>query len=212
MGKERRERKMDKKIFFILIGTISILFGFDKTAHIEACKNNDVAACYALALQLTTGKNIENQESMKEGTSYMRKSCVYGEAKACDKLGENYLKDKSYGAARPYLTDSCNRGIKTACESVGTIYRDGHDVRQNDTKAREFYVKACDLKSPDACHNVAIMYRGGFGVVKDRVMEKSFYQKGCDLGLKVSCDQYTILDNEDKGIKTGLWESIKSWF
>lgn len=203
---------MIRKLFFTFLIPLSFLFGFDKAGHIEECKNDSVSACYALAVHLTTGKNIENQEKMKEGTGYMRKACVYGEPKACHTLGENYFKDKSYGAARPYLEASCDRGIKAACESVGIIYRDGHDIRQNDVKAREYFGKACTLQSGDACYNVAIMYRGGFGVTKSRNNEKAFYQKACDAGLKAGCDRFTELDNEDKGIETGIIATIKSWF
>jgi len=201
-------KKMSIFIVFVLL-SFSFVHAIDFK---EACDDNNASACYEYALPLVSGENEKVQDMKEKGMPYIRKSCVLGHNKACDFMGKNYYEAKSYLAARPYLEQSCNRAVKTACEAVGTIYRDGHDVRQNDTKAREFYEKACDLKSPDACHNVAIMYRGGFGVVKDRSMEKSFYQKGCDLELKVSCDQYTILDNEDKGIKTGLWESIKNWF
>jgi len=203
---------MFKRYFVLQLAVVSLLFSFDKVSYEQACRGNDVEACYTLAVHLTTGKNSESQDSMEEGMGYMRKACVYGEPKACDSLGENYFKDKSYGAARPYLKVSCDRGIKSACEAVGTIYRDGHDIRPNDVLAREYYEKACTLKSPDACHNVAIIYRGGFGVDKNRTMEKTFYKKGCEIGLKVSCEQFTILDNEDKGIKTGVWERVKNWF
>ncbi|MCF6243702.1 MAG: sel1 repeat family protein [Sulfurovum sp.] len=203
---------MLRKIVFIQVLMISFIFSFDKMQYVKACESNDVSACYTLAKHLTTGKNAENQDSMEEGKGYMRRACVYGEKRACDYLGVNYLKEKSYGAARPYLVDSCSRGIKVACESVGTIYRDGHDVKQSDVKAREFYDRACTLKSADACHNVAIMYRGGFGVEKSKVLEKKYYNKGCKLGLKVSCEQYKILDNVEKGIETGFLEKIKNWF
>ncbi|MDQ7085939.1 MAG: tetratricopeptide repeat protein [Sulfurovum sp.] len=203
---------MPKIIIMMFVLSMGWVQAFDKIQAIAGCKEDNITVCYALATHLTTGANGENQETMKEGLGYMRKACVYGEKKACDKLGENYLKNKSYGAARPYLVDACNRGIKTACEAVGTIFRDGHDIRQNDVKAREFYTKACDLQSGDACHNVAIMYRGGFGVTKSREQEKRFYQKGCDLGLVVGCERFTDLDNEDKGIETGLWVDIKAWW
>ena len=95
---------------------------------------------------------------------------------------------------------------------MGVIYRDGHDVQADDVKSREFFEKACELNSADACYYVAIIYRGGFGVRKDRNKEKTFYQKSCDAGLKAGCDRFTELDNEDKGIETGIWATVKSWF
>jgi TPR repeat protein len=174
--------------------------------------DNNASECYKYALPLVTGDNANVQDMREEGLSYIRKSCVLGYDKACDVMGKNYYKDKSYIAARPYLEKSCNRGIKTACEAMGVIYRDAHDVRHDDVKAREFFEKACLLKSPDACYNVAIIYRGGFGVSKSREQEKAYYQTSCTHGLKAGCDRFTELDNEDKGLETGLWASIKNWF
>ncbi len=176
------------------------------------CMDNNASACYQYAFPLVTGENANIQDIRQEGLNYMRKACVLGYDKACDIMGENYFKDSSYLAARPYLEKSCNRGIKSACESMGVIYRDGHDTRPDDTKSREFFTKACDLKSGDACYNVAIIYRGGFGVEKSRQEEKNFYTKACDAGLKAGCDRFIELDNEDKGIETGIFNTIKSWF
>lgn len=176
------------------------------------CSDNNGTACYEYGLPKVTGDNAKVQDIKEEGLSYIRKACTLGEDRACDLMGDNYYKDQNYRAAIPYLEKSCARSVKFACEAMGTIYRDGHDVRPDDVKSREFYEKACELKSGDACFAVAIIYRGGFGVEKNRTKEKEFYKKGCDTGLKAGCDRYTELDNEDKGIETGIWATIKSWF
>jgi TPR repeat protein len=194
-----------------LLLTLLLSFGYIQ-ANEKACMEGNASACYAYALPLVTGENAEVQDIREKGLGYMRKSCILGYDKACDVLGENYYKDKSYIAARPYLKQSCERGVKSACEAVGVIYRDGHDVKHDDGQARVYFEKACNLKSGDACYNVAIIHRGGFGVTKSRVMEKDFYKKACDAGLKAGCDRYTELDNEDKGIETGVWADIKQIF
>jgi TPR repeat protein len=202
---------MIKQLTILIVSVSPLLWG-NASEQIKAlCMTNDAPSCYDYALPLVTGDNAKVQDLREEGLGYMRKACVLGHNKACDVMGENYYKDKSYIAARPYLEQSCNRGLKTACEAVAVIYRDAHDVKHDDVKAREFFEKACALKSPDACYNVAIIYRGGFGVEKSREQEKAFYKKGCDAGLKAGCDRFKELDNEDKGIKTGFWESIKAW-
>jgi len=194
--------------FLILL---SLLLSFTEASE-KLCMEKNASACYDYALPLVIGENAHIQDIREKGLEYMRKSCVLGFDKACDVMGENYYENKSYIAARPYLEQSCNRGVKTACEAVGVIYRDGHDVRQSDVKARGFFEKACALGSGDACYNVAIMYRGGFGVEKSRVNEKTFYSKSCTKGLKAGCDRFTELDNEDKGIETGIFARIKAWF
>jgi TPR repeat protein len=196
---------------------LSLLFTFNLSASTDGllkqkCLNDDATACYELGFPLTQGDNAKVQDYLEEGMAHMRKACMYGENKACDVMGAQYYKDKNYIIATEYLTKSCNRGVKTACESVAVIYRDGHLKKFDDVKAREFFTKACELKSGDACYNVAIIYRGGFGIRKSRATEKEFYKKGCDAGLKAGCDRFTELDNEDKGIETGLWADIKNWF
>jgi uncharacterized protein len=194
-------------IFLSIVFTVAAADDFK-----QACRDGNATACYKYALPLVTGKNAKVQDIREEGLSYMRRACLEGEKRGCDVMGENYYKDKNYAIAMTYLDPACNRGVRSACEKMGMIYRDGHDVRPDDVKTREYFEKACALDSGDACFNIAIMYRGGFGVEKNRVKEKAYYKKGCDAGLKVACKRFTELDNEDKGIETGIWATIKSWF
>ena len=203
---------MFKIMISLTLLTLGTLMGSNADDLKVACDENNATACYMHALPMVTGDNAKVQDIREEGLSYMRKACILGENRGCDTLGDNYYKNASYRAAIPYLEKSCARGVKFGCEAMGTIYRDGLDGRQDDVKSREFYEQACDLKSGDACYNVAIIYRGGFGVVKSREKEKEFYKKGCDAGLKAGCMRFTDLDNEDKGIETGIWATIKSWF
>ncbi|RLA68458.1 MAG: hypothetical protein DRQ78_00515 [Epsilonproteobacteria bacterium] len=178
----------------------------------NACAEDNASACYAYGLPLITGDNAKVQDIKEEGMSYMRKACLLDEYRGCDEMGKNYYKNENYIIARTYLKKSCERGVKFACESMGTVYRDGHSVRPDDVKSREFYEKACDLNSGDACYNVAIIYLGGFGVEKSRTKEKAFYKKSCDAGLKAGCNKFIELDNEDRGIETGILATIKAWF
>jgi TPR repeat protein len=196
--------------------TITILFIFFSILQADVfqaqCNEDNATACYSYALPLVSGENAKVQDIKERGMSFMRKACILGEPRACDIMGKNYYKDANYKVAIPYLVNSCKRNIRFACEAMGTIYRDGHDVRADDVKSRLFYEQACELGSPDACFNVAIIYRGGFGVDKNRTKEKEYYKKSCKLGRKAGCDRYEELDNEDKGIKSGFWETISSWF
>ena len=203
---------MLKSILLLSTFILSTLSASQNEALKILCSENNATACYEYGLPMVTGDNAKVQDIKEEGMSFMRKACILGENKACDIMGDNYYRNKSYRAAMPYLEKSCARGVKFACEALGTIYRDGHDVRQDDVKSREYYEQACTLKSGDACFNVAIMYRGAFGVEKSRVKEKEFYKKGCDAGLKAGCDRFMELDNEDKGIETGIWATMKGWF
>ncbi|HSR73201.1 MAG TPA: tetratricopeptide repeat protein [Sulfurovum sp.] len=200
-----------KLVWVLLLG--ASINAAEVEGKIEACSQGNIQSCYDAGMVFTTGENAKDQEKKDLGMQYLRKACKYGENRGCDALGDNYYKNKSYHAAKPYLETSCERGIKDACEAMGTIYRDGHETRQDDVKAREYYEKACELGSKDSCINVAIIYRGGFGIEKNREMEKSYYQKACDHGSKVGCERYTKMDNEDKGIaEPGILDRLKSLF
>jgi TPR repeat protein len=213
LSKEIKIRdKMLKIIFILKTLLVTQLIANENTLLKQKCLKNDALACYQLGLPLVQGENEKVQDHLEEGMAYIRKACAHGETKACDIMGERYYKDKNYKFASQYLEDSCNRGLKSACESLGVIYRDAHLDKQDDVKAKEFFTKACELKSGDACYNVAIMYRGGFGVDKNRTQEKLFYKKGCEANLKASCNRFRELDNEDKGIETGIMATIKGWF
>ena len=202
---------VQKTVILAMLGVIS-LNASDYDTEFSACKDGNATSCYSVAKTLTTGENEKNQAKKELGLEYMRKACIYGEEKACDELGDNYYKEKHYMAAKPYLIKSCGKGIVSACESMGTMYRDGQDVKQDDTQSREFYEKACQLKSKDACINVAIIYRGGFGVERNSTIEKSYYKKACDYGSEAGCNSFTTLDNEEKGIDTGFFATIKNFF
>ena len=200
------------KIISLALFSFVSLFASNANEFQQACRDGNATACYMYGLPLVTGDNAKVQDYREEGLSYIRRACIEGEMRGCDVMGENYYKDKQYLMAIKYLEPACNRGVRTACEHLGMIYRDGHDVRPDDVRTREFFEKACTLGSGDACFNIAIMYRGGFGVEKNRAKEKAYYKLGCDAGRKTSCERYTDLDNEDKGIETGIWTTIKNWF
>ena len=201
-----------KKIILIVLFA-NLLNGSALEENKKECKNNNATSCFKVGLELVSGKNAEDQELKALGLDYIRKACIYGDDKACDWQGENYFKDTHYKASIPFLKQSCKRKIKSACEALGTIYRDGLDVRQNDVVSREYYQQACELKSGNSCINVSLIYRGGFGVKKNREKEKLYYKKACDNGIKVGCNNYTKMDNKDKGIaEPSIWEKIKGVF
>jgi len=181
--------------------------------QIQDCQNGHLQSCYDVGVLLTSGENAENQEKKDLGLEYMLRACKYGENKACDYMGENYFRDGHYGGARPYLEASCKRKVVSACMGLGTIYRDGHDVKQDDLLSREYYEQACVLGSKDSCISVAIIYRGGFGVDKNRTMVKKYYKKACDAGSEAGCDSFRKMDNKDKGIEEpSLWDKFISLF
>jgi len=83
------------------------------------------------------------------------------------------------------------------CFMVGTVYDNGEGVKQDKTKAREYYTKACELESATGCFNLGSMYYNGEGVKQDKSRAKEFYGKACDLGgFQLGCDNYRVLNEQ----------------
>jgi TPR repeat protein len=177
-----------------------------------ACIAGQTARCYPAGKELTSGENAKDQKRKEQGMQLLRKGCVYGDHRACDLMGLRYFEEKLYGAAHPYLKQACDRNVTDACTALGTIYRDGHDVRQSDTQARRYYTRACALGNGDACINVALIYQGGFGVARSREKSKAFYQKACLAGSEAGCQRFRRMDDEDRGIEHGFWERLRALF
>ena len=66
-----------------------------------------------------------------------------------------YYSSKNYNDAFKYCKKSAEEGISEAQFNLGYMYYDGHGVRQNYTKAKEYFGLACDNKDQYGCD----MYR-----------------------------------------------------
>ncbi len=62
---------------------------------------------------------------------------------------------------------SCNSGKGMECLFVASWYMEGKKVKQDSSKAAEFFLKACEAGAAIGCYNLGNMYSQGEGVVKD---------------------------------------------
>jgi TPR repeat protein len=200
------------KIVLCLSLSAAVLCAATLPEEAAACVAGETAYCYRAGKALTGGENAKDQKKKEQGMQLLRKGCVYGDPRACDLLGLRYFDEKLYSAAHPYLRQACDSNVTNACTALGTIYRDGHDVKQDDVQARRYYTKACELGSADACINVALIYQGGFWVARSRERSRDFYQKACQAGSQMGCKRFRRLDEEDKGGKHTLWERLRVLF
>ena len=74
------------------------------------------------------------------------------------------------------------------------MYDSGRGVRQDYTKAVQWYRKAAEQGNVEAQHNLGAVYVNGQGVHQDHKIAKEWYKKACDNGLQQSCDAYRTLD------------------
>lgn len=80
---------------------------------------------------------------------------------------------------------------------LGQMYYNGEGVRQDYTKAAEWYRKAAAHGNSGvayAQYNLGVMYYNGEGVRQDDAQAKEWVGKACDSGLQIGCDKYKLLN------------------
>lgn len=80
------------------------------------------------------------------------------------------------------------------CTLVGVLYEGGKGVRQDYTKAAEYYKKGCDLGYAMPCEELGRLYMQGKGVPRNRSSAKRLFGKACDLGEQKACNRYRELN------------------
>lgn len=110
----------------------------------------------------------------------------------------------NYHDAFAYAKKGCETNVKreeahdykvsNSCLLVGALYEDGDGVRQDYTKAAEYYKKGCDLGYASPCEALGDLYMQGKGVPRNRSSAKRLFGKACDLGEQKACNKYRELN------------------
>ena len=87
-----------------------------------------------------------------------------------------------------------NQGDALAQARLGLMYTQGEGVRQDYTKARQWYEKAANQGKASAQYNLGVMYYEGEGVRQNIATAKEFFGKACDNGFQEGCDNYRKLN------------------
>ena len=77
---------------------------------------------------------------------------------------------------------------------MGVLYSNGHGVRQDYYKAKEWYKKSAEQGNAKAQFNLGILYEDGLGVRQNLSEAKEWYGKACDNGFQKGCDAYARLN------------------
>ena len=64
--------------------------------------------------------------------------------------------------AASYFEKGCNLNEGIACYNLGILYEAGIGVRQNKSKAKEFFGKLCDLGDQQGCDNYRKLNEQGY--------------------------------------------------
>ena len=83
-----------------------------------------------------------------------------------------------------------NQGDAEAQFDLGIMYSTGEGVRQDSTKAFEWYQKSANQGDAIAQHYLGLMYKYGTGVEQNIITAKEWFGKSCDNGDQDGCDEY----------------------
>ena len=87
-----------------------------------------------------------------------------------------------------------NQGDVESQFYIGRMYSQGEGVRQDYTKAREWYEKAANQGIAQAQFNLGVFYYHGKGVRQNIATAKELFGKACDNGFQEGCDNYRKLN------------------
>nr|WP_181718078.1 tetratricopeptide repeat protein [Psychrobacter sp.]QJS05725.1 sel1 repeat protein [Psychrobacter sp.] len=79
---------------------------------------------------------------------------------------------------------------------LGEYYSKGNGVRQDYSKALEWFKKSANQNDASAQAVIGAMYDEGQGVRQNKTTAKEWYGKSCDNGYQSGCDYYKRLNEQ----------------
>ncbi|GAA7204693.1 hypothetical protein HpBGD72_01100 [Helicobacter pylori] len=120
----------------------------------KACELNDGRGCYLLGEFHESGGGTVKKD-LKKAIQYYVKACELNEMFGCLSLVSNSQINKQ--KLFQYLSKACELNSGNGRSFLGDLYRSGDGVKQNLTKAAQFYSKACKLGAQKACEMLKIL-------------------------------------------------------
>jgi TPR repeat protein len=108
------------------------------------------------------------------------------------KEGITAMNNGDYKTAHKEFLLLAKKGDDKAMITIGLMYHQGQGVKQNYSKAMDWYIKAFSKNNGDAYNNIAVMYRDGLGVPKNKKMAYCLFLIAhvCSLGSQST--QYRV--------------------
>lgn len=104
-----------------------------------------------------------------------------------------------------------NQGYSTAQFDLGMMYDQGEEVRQDYTKAFEWYTKAANQGYANAQFNLGVMYLKGRGVRQDYAKAFEWYTKAANQGVADAQYSLGLMYSYGMGVRENMVVS-KEWF
>ena len=92
------------------------------------------------------------------------------------------------------LEIKANQGDAESQFMLGYLYDTGDGVKQDYTKARQWYEKAAAQEYVNAQGMLGVMYELGVGVERNITTAKEWFKRACDNGDQRGCDAYSRLN------------------
>ncbi len=112
---------------------------------IAGCNSGYDRACYALAQEYETGKDV--RRDLHKALKLYEKSCTAGYGKACNYAGwwleHGNLGYRDLKKARDLYEQACKKGYSIGCLNAGVVWEDGRGGPKNLGKAFELYLLDC---------------------------------------------------------------------
>ncbi len=93
----------------------------------------------------------------------------------------------------------CDEKDGAACLRLGRMWAEGHDGKQDRSKARSLYEKSCKLRNAEGCEELGLTWIYGAGGPVDLVKARSHLQTACELGSMQGCKNLGFLFDTGMG-------------
>lgn len=148
------------------------LLSFCISLYQKQCNDKNYATC------LIAGALETERENYKDAKKYYEMACEKTNIKA---TYQSKIDDKRS------LTISGADIVQKSCSALGSLYNFGEGVRQDYSKAMQYYKKSCDLGSGDGYLKLGLSYYGGNGVQKNIKLAINLLTKSCEAENAIAC-------------------------
>ena len=136
-------------------------------------------------------------------TSIIRKSTIF--------LAAAMLSFSAMAADFDQTQRLANQGDVDSQFNLGLMYSQGEGVRQDYSKARQWYEKAANQGSAEAQANLGYIYQYGEGVRQDYAKAREWYTKSANQGIAEAQFNLGLMYSQGEGVRQNR-AIAKEWF
>ena len=107
--------------------------------------------------------------------------------------------------------DGANKGKPGSQYNLGLLYQEGKGVRQDYSKAIEWYEKSANQGYSDAQYNLGLLYQEGKGVRQDYPKAIKWYEKSANQGYSSAQHALGVIYYNGRGVRQNS-ATAKEWF